>query len=117
MNPIKIRLLNDVFGDKVATFFSDRSIDFVLNSDQTDLTIVQKEYLSEQLGFPVSQIINIRQVHGDQVISATAEDLRSHRPLPEADGIFIPAATLFPAGKAIRSIISMPRRSTIISGI
>src|SRR5437016_14537563 len=87
MNQTKTRLLNDVFGEKVATFFSDRSVDFVLEQGQSDLTSSQKEYLSEQSGFPISKIVNIRQVHGDHVIAATAEDLRNDQPLPEADGI------------------------------
>ena len=88
MNQTKTRHLNDVFGDKVATFFSDRSVDFVLKSDQADLTTAQKEYLSEQLGFPIPPIVNIRQVHGDRVIIASEEDLKSRGgPLPEADGI------------------------------
>ena len=72
---------------KVTAFFSDRSIDFILKEGETALSFLQKEFLSKQFGFPVTKIINIRQVHGDHVLAVAAEDLENQGPLPEADGI------------------------------
>ena len=87
MPPTKILSLDNVFTERVAIFFSDRSLDFALKEDQTNLTVPQRNYLTEQLGFPIPQVINIRQVHGDHVISVGGEDLRGRNALPEADGI------------------------------
>src|SRR3989338_5565689 len=88
MNPIKMLLLNEIFASKkVASLFSDRSVNFVLEQGQSELTVLQKKYLSQQLGFSISKIINIRQVHGDHVLIATAQDLQNQEATPEADGI------------------------------
>src|SRR5258705_7815074 len=88
MPPTKTLPLNDIFASpKVATFFSDRSVDFVLQEGQTDLTASQKEHLSEQFGFPIKQLINIRQVHGQHIITASAEDLKNSGSWLEADGV------------------------------
>jgi polyphenol oxidase len=81
------QLLTNVFSERAKTCFSDRSIDFILKPEQTDLTSPQKEYLAQRLDFPVSRIANIRQVHGEHVIVVTAEDLKGNGPLPEADAI------------------------------
>lgn len=84
--PAKTQLFNDVFGEKVATFFSDRSVDYVLKPEQSDLTPSQKEHLSRQFVFPVPRIFNIRQVHGEHVLVVTADDLKNSG-VPEADAV------------------------------
>ena len=84
MSQTKTLPLKDIWNEKVTAFFSDRSIDFVLKPDQKDLTPAQKEYLSLQTGFPVSKIVNIRQVHGEHVVAVTAEDLKANTPIPRS---------------------------------
>src|SRR3954463_12730355 len=90
MNPTKTLPFNDDLAsrssEKVATLFSDRSVNFILEQGQSELTLPQEKYLSERLGFPISKIVNIRQAHGDQVIAATAAFLNL-KTVAEADGI------------------------------
>ena len=92
MPQAKTSQLHDLFASlQVVTCFSDRSVNFVLPEDQSELSLSQRQFLSEQAGFPITKLINIRQVHGDHVITVTAEDLRISGPLPEADGIITKA--------------------------
>ena len=77
---------NDFFPSEVITAVSDRSVDFTLEAGQTDLTSLQKAYLTSLTGIPIQQIINIRQVHGAKIIQA--QEAMNARMLPlEVDGL------------------------------
>lgn len=67
--------------------FTDRSVDFFLGKEQKGLTRPQKKYLSEQLGFLLQDVINVRQVHGEQVLIVNAANRLSFHQVPCADAL------------------------------
>jgi polyphenol oxidase len=87
---------NNIFPPEVLTFISCRPHDFSLSATQNDMTEEKKRFLSEQLGFAITKVMNIRQVHGDKIIIVS-----KHKPyispsvLEEADGM-ITTALNFP---------------------
>ncbi len=82
-----ISSFHDFFSDGVVTFMSDRSIDFALKEGPVALSREQQAYLSAGVNFPVENVIHIRQVHGNHVMTVTQQNLKE-RALPvEADGI------------------------------
>ncbi len=79
-------VFKDFFPPEIITFVSDRSVDFVLKDDQTDLTRPQKKFFSKNTGLTLSSIVNVRQVHGNNVIVVKARP-RIKELLENADGI------------------------------
>ena len=88
-------VFNSIFPSNVIAFTSDRTVDFSLTADRTDLTENQKESLSARLGFSPAGTVNIRQVHGDRIIFIS-KDKTCVVPevLEEADGILTDALNL-----------------------
>lgn len=82
-----MNLFSDFFPDEVLTLFSDRSVDFTLQENQTALTPQQSEYLSQQMGFPLKEVVTIRQVHGAAIIVGIKEMSGAMKTVPEADGV------------------------------
>lgn len=81
-------LFNNAFPSEVVTFVSRSSDDFSLKANQNDLTEKQKQILSVQLGFTLKTTVNIRQVHGNEVIVISkVDEYVSSEVLVEADGI------------------------------
>ncbi len=88
-------LFNNAFPSEVVTFVSRRPDDFSLTVDQNDLTEKQKQILSAQLGFTLKTTVNIRQVHGNEVIIISkVDEYISLEILKEADGILTDVAHL-----------------------
>ena len=86
---------NNAFPPEVVVFVSKRSDDFSLKADQNDLTESQKQFLSAQLGFTLNTAVNIRQVHGGEVVIISKID--KYVPsgvLKEADGILTDSVDL-----------------------
>jgi YfiH family protein len=89
-------MINPLFGKffppEVKTFFSDRSIDFTLHDGKPSFNKLQEKYLSEEAGISTDDIINIRQVHGDNVLVVS----QKFKTIPEADAVItkMPHVTL-----------------------
>ena len=75
-------LFKDFFPPKVKAFFSDRSIDFSLQ-EGSPLNEAQKKYLSSNFNVSSDNVINIRQVHGSDVLAVFGKV----EGVPEADGL------------------------------
>jgi len=73
------------WSDPVFSFTSDRSIDFSLRSRSHPFDDAQKEFLSKEVHF--SKIINIRQVHGNQVVLVDARNRDRMDVVEEADAL------------------------------
>jgi len=78
-------LFENFFPTEVKTFFSDRSVDFTLQEGESPFNESQKNYLSTIACISPKNIINIRQVHGKEVL-AVSERIKG---VPEADGLII----------------------------
>jgi len=86
---------NNVFPPEVVTYVSCCPHDFSLPADRNDLTQEQRKFLSEQLDLTVDSTVNIRQVHGDKIISVLETDVdAAPEVLEEADGIITGAVDL-----------------------
>ncbi len=77
----------DFFPPQVVTFTSDRSTDFKLSDSSTPLTRAQSASLARQLGFRLPEILTIRQVHGNKIITALRAATRRPAVLEDADGL------------------------------
>jgi YfiH family protein len=84
------------FSSDVVTFISDRAINFSFTDTDMEgsLSAPQRAFLQEQLGFDLPVVFNIRQVHGNEIVVASQEDVAQGIGLPEADGILTDAAYL-----------------------
>ncbi len=76
-------LFRDAFPDHVVVQVSDRVVDFSLNDIQHVFDDRQRQYLTDVWGVSPEQIINVRQVHGDQVRRVSRID----HTLQEADAL------------------------------
>lgn len=74
------------FPAEVVTFISGRDVDFILKKEQRGLPQGQSDYLCSKLGFPVKGIVNIRQVHGHNIITATGQNIDEGASVVEVDG-------------------------------
>lgn len=77
------QLFEGFFSAGAKTFFSNRSVDFTLPEGNIGLTAEQKEYLSTQTKVQPDNIINIRQVHGSEILTV----FKKFENIPEADGL------------------------------
>ena len=80
-------LFKDFFAQEVVAYTSDRSVDFKLQDGQTELTRSQKDFLTFQLGFRITNGINMKQVHGKIILKADGNLLPQKNPLVEADAV------------------------------
>jgi len=85
---------NPTISDNIIAFTSDRSIDFSLGDDQLALTERQKEFLSSQVKCALPETVNIRQVHGDEILVADDDFPSRGAALEEADGLITKSANL-----------------------
>ncbi len=85
---------NRFFPASVVTCASDRAVDFSFTDKEGSLSARQRVSLQEQLGFDLPVVFNIRQVHGNEIIIASPEDVSHGTGLPEADGILTDTAYL-----------------------
>lgn len=76
-----------VFSTDVSAFFTDRSYDFTLREPLADFTIENNDYLKREISLRPQHWLQIRQVHGDQVVVARQENLPWPTRLPEADAL------------------------------
>jgi YfiH family protein len=81
------RLFNNFFPPGVTALTSGRTVDFAVPPGRGDLTVEQKKFLSQRLGVPLKGPLNIRQVHGDQVLVVRPVDRAPGDGRPEADGL------------------------------
>lgn len=77
---------NNFFPADIISFISDRCVNFVLKEGQTDLTEEQRTSLCSRLDTPTLKIVNIRQVHGQNIITATGQNIEEGAFVVEADG-------------------------------
>jgi len=94
-------VFHNFFPPQIKTFISDRTIDFKLQDGQTNFTDDQKAYLMHHIG--TTDIINIRQVHGDRIILVTKNYDQDH--IEEADAL---VTHLKGRGLAIRTADCVP---------
>ena len=80
-----MKLFDNFFPPEVVAYNSGRKMDFMLPPDQDDLTPVQKDFLSLELGFQISSVATVRQVHGNNII--VIDRKQDKYSLVEADGL------------------------------
>jgi len=80
------------FSPSVVTCASDRAVDFSFTDKEGNFSARQRALLQEQLGFDLPVVFNIRQVHGNEIVVASPEDVVHGTGIPEADGILTDAA-------------------------
>lgn len=85
--PTTNRLFHNFFPPHVIALTSDRTVDFAFLPRQNDLTLKQKQFLSERLGFSLETAANIRQVHGNKILVVREDDRASGDGRQEADGL------------------------------
>ena len=73
--------------DKVIAFVTDKSVDFTLPLEGTDLLPQQKDLLFSYLKCSQQRVFNILQVHGNDVIITNRKELFSQSNLKSADGV------------------------------
>lgn len=71
----------------MAAFVSGRGMDFTARTASYQLNPSQSRFLNEELGFAVSQIFPIRQVHGSRILFARKSARQEGQTVPEADGV------------------------------
>ncbi|MDZ4242462.1 MAG: peptidoglycan editing factor PgeF [Candidatus Omnitrophota bacterium] len=86
MSPTGTQSPADLFAaESLVAFVSDRAVDFALPPGGA-LTDAQRTDLSVKLGGCGTAVVNIRQVHGDRIITADVRSL-SEDSVPEADAV------------------------------
>jgi len=85
---------NETFPPDIVTFTSDRTVDFSFEKSAYGLDGYQNGFLSAHLGFNLPNIINIHQVHGDNIIVASKQCKQKDSSAPEADGVITDAYDL-----------------------
>ncbi len=89
--------------DNMLHFTSDASIDFTPTDFNAPLTSAQQQYIKEQTGYHIKQMVWCKQVHGDVI--GIVEDKWLTNPLSEADA-FITTLTNTPI--AVRTADCVP---------
>jgi polyphenol oxidase len=82
-----MKLFRDFFPPEISTLFSDRSIDGSLSGEQHGLAPMPQEYFTRLAGFPLPAVFNIKQVHGDRIISLEKKAWKQEIVPPQADGL------------------------------
>lgn len=85
---------NKFFPSHIVAFTSDYSVDFTLQHGFNSLTLPQREFLTKQLGSVPSNIINIRQVHGNKVLVIKDDYYLKNRIVKNADGLITNVSNL-----------------------
>ena len=78
---------SQVFPRDVAAIFTDRSVDFAFQPDGPLFSSEQKDYLNRALGIAFDRAVNVRQMHGDEVLVVAEPPARPAQPLAEADAV------------------------------
>lgn len=79
---------NNVLPSALIAFTTKRSVDFSKREDQGELTSQQKAFLSSCFNIPMERLIQVNQVHGDEIIFVGPEFEGNGFPYPMADSIF-----------------------------
>ncbi|MBP9855192.1 MAG: peptidoglycan editing factor PgeF [Candidatus Omnitrophica bacterium] len=67
-SPTSKALFNHFFPERVFTFVSESDVDFNLNSTGSPFNSLQDDYIKSNLGMNASDIANVKQVHGKEVV-------------------------------------------------
>ncbi len=70
-----LRPFDNFFPPNINACFSDNAVDFSLNKSALNLSDEQKEYLLSHVGVDIDGVVNINQVHGEEVFFAKRKDL------------------------------------------
>ena len=74
-------------GKEILAFTTDASIDFALSSSAPFLSFAQRDLFKDQSQSSWSKVFNIRQVHGNKIVIATAKLYKESNAIVQADGI------------------------------
>lgn len=94
-------LFDDFFPGTVKVLVSTREEDFLLFHPEDPFSALQQEELRAGAGLEPGRICNVRQVHGDRIVTFQ----EPVRPLPEADGLITDVPGL---GLAVRTADCLP---------
>ena len=82
------------FPSHVATFVSDRTVDFALEKSEGLLSEQQQKLLSLSCGISDKQLRNIKQVHGRRVVFLSGKSCFTPKRQRKADGVLTGAANV-----------------------
>ena len=74
-------------GKDILAFTTDASMDFSLSTSAPFLSSSQRALLNQQVQLSCSKVFNIRQVHGNKIVVATAKLYKESNAIIQADGI------------------------------
>jgi len=80
-------LFSDFFPKRVLAITTNREIDYSFEEGLQDLSAVQKSALSDQIRIDLPRAANIRQVHGNRVITVSTDYIEEIDTIEEADGL------------------------------
>lgn len=82
-----MKLFEGFFPPHVLVLFNDRSLDGRLKEQGHGLTPVQQAYFEGLAGFSIPRVFNIRQIHGNAIVTLTENSTAPDDSVPQADGV------------------------------